>query len=216
MSGPRNGILATWGSTALRPVELPSGMRALVKLPDVRELVLTDSLPSELREIAFQYAKTGIDVSTLEGDAMKQFIRFTYELVARSIRYMAPADSGAWEAFRKTGADPSAEGWQAVSVSASELQQMEIDPLDIEALSAIAGRQKSPNEVTALSRFDRGLLDGAAVAAAAASEQGARVGDFAPFRQEHGGADGGADREDVRPATERPALGRRPRRRVRS
>ena len=214
MTGPKNGIVSRWGSTALRPVELPSGMKALIRLPDVNDLILRDAVPADLREVAMQYATTGIEVDKLDQDQLRQFVHFTYELVARSIRYMAAPDSPAWDAFRVAG-DPSDEGWEAVALTARELQESDVDPADIEALGQIVGRQKTPNEVTALTRFDRGLMKGSALAEAIADESGSRVGDFAPFRPESGGADDGADGEDVRDAAVRPDGDRRPGRRVR-
>lgn len=216
MSGPKNGILAAWGSTALRPVELPSGLKVLLKLPDVNDLVLHDALPSDLRDLAMRYAQGGIEVEKLDAADLKRFIQFTYELIARSIRYMAAPDSAAWDAFRRSGSEPSAEGWEPVSLSASELLQMDVDPDDIAALGQIAGRQKTPNEVTALTRYDRGLVTQEAAAAMLAGDPpGEKVGDYATFRDGSLGADSGPDSEDVRD----PAVGaaRRPRssRRVR-
>lgn len=205
MKGPKNAILAVWGSTALVPVELPSGMKALLKLPDVNELILREALPGDLRELAMQYAQSGIEISKLSGPDLKRFVQFTYELIARMVRYMATPDSEAWDAFRKTGADPFTEGWQPVVLTAAEIAEMDIHQPDLDALGKIAGRLNTPNEVTAISRFDRGLItDVEREAAVAGVEPGAKTGDFATFRGEPGGADGGPDGEDVREASERP------------
>lgn len=215
MTGPKNA-LAAWGSSALRPVELPSGTRALVKLPDPMELVRHDRLPPDLRELAFRYAQGGIEIMALAPDDLIKFVDFTAELVARLLKYLAPEDSDAWDEFRRTGASPTEEGWQPVSLTAAEIREMDIDPADLEALGAIAGRQKTPNEVTALSRFDRGLLDQAALQERIDADPDGRVSDFAPFRGEPDSLAGGADREDVREAPERDARHPRPRGRVRS
>lgn len=197
MTGPKNA-LAAWGSSALRPVELPSGMKALVKLPDVLELLQHDRLPAELRELAFRYAQGGIDIAALGPEELLQFVNFTYELSARLVRYLATADSPAWDEFRATGASPTAEGWQAVSLTAAELREMDIDPADLEALGQIAGRQKTPNEVTALSRFDRGLLSDAELQERVGADPDGRVSDFASFRGQPDSADDGDHGEDVR------------------
>lgn len=185
-------------------------MRALVKLPNPVELIRREALPAELKEMAFKFANGGIEVSTLTGDDLVRFLQFTYELVAEAIRYLAPPDSGAWDAFRSTGNSPQAEGWEPVNLTPSQLRdEMDVDQADIEALAAIAGRLKTPNEVTALSRFDRGIIAAADAEALAQREAGARVGDLAPFREQPGSADGGADGEDVRRAPVRPARGTR-------
>ena len=216
MSGPKNGILSAWGSTALRPVELPSGLKVLLKLPDVNDLVLRDALPADLRDLAMRYAQGGIEITKLDSNDLKRFIQFTYELISRSIRYMAAPDSPAWDDFRRTGSDPSVEGWQPVTLTAGELSEMDVDPDDVAALGQIAGRQKTPNEITAMSRFDRGLLSADQVAAAAGSEApGQKVGDYATFRDEPGSADSGPDGEDVRDAPVGPTRGRGSSRRVR-
>lgn len=203
MSGPKNA-LAAWGSSALRPVELPSGTRVLVKLPDVLDLIRTNRMPPELRDLAFRYAQSGIEVTALSPEDLVQFVDFTYELTARLVRYIASPDSGAWDEFRKTGADPEAEGWEVVSITAAELREMDIDQADLDALGAIAGRQKTPNEVTALSRFDRGLISAADLQERIDADPDGRVGDLATFRRRADGAPGGADREDVRDAAEQP------------
>lgn len=215
MTGPKNSIAAAWGASALRPVELPTGMKALVRLPDVNDLVLRDVFPADLRDLAFRYAQSGIEVEKLDTADLKRFITFTYELIARAIRYMAPADSDAWDAFRSTGESPTAEGWEPVSFSASELAEMDVDPEDLAVLGAIVGRQRTPNEVTAMSRFDRGIITSEALEQAVQAESGARVGDFATFRPRADVADGRADGEDVRAAPVGSDADRRPGRRVR-
>jgi hypothetical protein len=216
MSGPKNGILATWGSLALRPVELPSGMKALLKLPDVNDLVMRDALPADLRELAMAYAQKGIDVTKLEPADLRKFVSFTYELVARMVKYLAPGDSEAWDAFREPGRAPEDEGWQPVVLTAGELSEMNVDPADLTALGSIAGRQESPNEITAQSRFDRGLLTPVELEAAVAGlPPGQKTGDFAGFRDGAGGDASGPDSEDVQRPAVRPAGDQRPSRRVR-
>jgi hypothetical protein len=182
-------------------------MRALVKLPDVVELLRKEKMPAELKDLAFKYANDGINVSELGPDDMIQFVRFTYELVANMVKWLspppAPGEVGAWDEFKRTGNSPSVEGWQAVTLDAREIRELDIDQADIEALGRIAGRQATPNEITALSRFDRGLITDAEAAIAAAAEPGATVGDLAPFRGQSTGDGARADGEDVRDATVR-------------
>lgn len=201
MTGPKNA-LAAWGASALHAVELPSGMRALVKLPNVRELLEADAFPQELRTLASKYASTGISIESLDDEGLRGFVRLTYELVARSVKYLAqPAEPDAklpWEDFKSNGAPPIAEGWELVSISAEQLRQMDVDQSDLDALGAIAGRMKTPNEVTAYSRMDRALLVEGAGVVAALKEGGESVSGFASFRGQPDGADAGADSEDVR------------------
>lgn len=198
------GILATWGQSALVPVVLPSGLKALIVLPDVNTLVRAGKMPQELSDIAMKFATTGIDTQSLKGDQIVEFIRLTYVLIADSLEYMAPVDSDAWDAFRSTGDSPTKEGWEVVSISGAELAEMRVNQADLEALGAIVGRAKTPNEVTAISRFDRGLLTTEGALAALGGD-GDKVGDFADFRGEPGGPDAGDDGGKVRKSTVRPA-----------
>jgi hypothetical protein len=211
VTGPKNA-LAAWGRSALRPVVLPSGMKALVKLPDPGELIRNDALPQDLRAMAAKYASTGVEISDLKGPEIMTFLNLTYELIARAVKYLATSDSAAWDAFLRDGGDPSAEGWEPVTLAAAFFAgEADVDQADVEALAQIVGRSVTPNEVTNRSRQDLGLnadpLD---------PEDGGRVSDFAGFRGKPGGAERGADGEDVRsPAIVAPA-GERPGRRIRS
>lgn len=196
----KRGILDQWAQSALIPVELPSGLKALVVLPDVSTLVRTGKMPQELTDVAMKFAMSGIDVSKLQGSEIVEFIRLTYVLIADSLEYMAPAESAAWDKFRESGDSPTKEGWEAVSLTGAELAEMRVNQADLEALGAIAGRTKTPNEVTAQSRYDRGLLTREGALEAIEGSAGARVGDFAGFRREPGSADDRTDGEDVRAA----------------
>lgn len=174
-------------------------MRALVKIPDVNLLVRSGKLPDELTNVAMQFATTGIDVKALTGAEIREFVRLTYELIADALQYLAPPGSDAWDDFRESG-DPVAEGWEPISLSGAELAEMRVDQGDLEALGQIAGRTKTPNEVTALSRFDRGLLTEEGVKAALTADTGERVTDYATFRREPAIADARPDGGDVRAA----------------
>ena len=182
-------------------------MRALVRLPNVQELLLRDALPTDLRDLAMAYATKGIELASLSPDDLKKFIRFNRELIASSVRYLAEPESGAWQ--------PGDDGWEPITLTAADLMEHDIDPADLEALSAIAGRQKTPNEITALSRFDRGLIP-AEEAAQAGHEPGEVTSDYATFRDEQSGAPDGDDGESVRGTAERPTVDRGSRSRVRS
>lgn len=215
MSGPKNDILGRWNSTALRPVELPSGMKALIVLPDLNELILRDALPANLRDLAMRYATEGITFSKLDAADMKLFIQFTRELVTRMVRYMAEPESSAWDQFRTEGGMPSDYGWQPVTLTPELLAESDVDPGDIAALSQIAGRVSTPNEITAMSRHDRGLLDDIQAAEAGQDTPGQKLDDYERFRGQPGGPDDGADSEDVRDDTVELPAGTRPRSRLR-
>jgi len=211
-----SGALAAWSRRALRPVELPTGTRALVRLPDVATMLTADVFPADLRRLAQKYATEGIDVAKLDEADLKRFVHLTYELIARSVRYIATPESGAWDRFLAAGSDPSAEGWEAVTLSAQFFAEGDFDQADLEALGQIVGRQKTTNEVTALSRFDRGLATQTQMEEAIAADDDVRLGDFASLRRRDGGADPRDDGEDVRDAAEPPPRSRGSRRRVRA
>jgi hypothetical protein len=190
--------LAAWSQSALRPVELPSGMKALVVIPDVNLLVRKGKLPDALTGVAMQFATTGVDVSKLNAEETLTFIRLTYELIGDSLRYIATSESDAWEAFRKTGGSPVEEGWEPIKVTGAELAEMGVDQPDLEALGQIVGRVNTPNEVTIRSRSDRALMASVEGAPALTPDAGQRVGDFAGFRGEPASADDRPDGGDVR------------------
>lgn len=201
MSGPKNA-LAAWSQSALRPVELPSGMKALIVIPDVSVLARSGKLPSELTATAMKFATSGINVAEMrDPEEIAHFIRLTYALVADSLRYLATEDSEAWDRFKETGDSPADEGWQAIKVTGPELAEMQVDQADVAALAGIVGRVKTPNEVTIGSRLDRGLLTPEGAQAAIAPDAGLRVQDFAPFRGEPEKPDDRPDGGDVRAAS---------------
>lgn len=200
MAGPKNA-LAAWSQSSLRPVELPTGMKALIKIPDVNTLVRAGKIPQELTEIAMKFATTGIEPGKLTSPEMIEFVRLTYALIADSIEYLAAPDSEAWEAFKADPlASPSDEGWEPVSFDGPELAEMKVDQGDLAALAEIVGRAKTPNEVTLMSRLDRGLLTPEGAAEALKGDGGEKVADYATFRREPGSADARDDGEDVRAA----------------
>jgi hypothetical protein len=205
MTGPKNAAADLWGRSALRPVVLPSGIKAIVRLPDVGELLKSDAFPDSLRAMAGKYAVGGIEVTTLTPEEIGTFLTLQYELVARSVKYLAAPDSEAWDAFKRTGADPEAEGWEAVSLTAAFFAEGDVDEADVSALSLIVGRQKTPNEITIETRKDLGLDP----------DEGGRMSDYAGFRGEPERDQPRDDREDVRPtpvrATRRARSGHRAR-----
>jgi hypothetical protein len=210
-----SGALAAWSRRALRPCELPTGIRVLVRLPDVSSMLTRDVFPGDLRALAQKYASEGIDVSKLDEKDLKRFVLFTYELISKAVRYVATPESGAWDAFLRTGADPSAEGWEPVTLTAQFLAEGDFDQGDLEALGQIVGRQKTTNEITAVSRFDRGLarLDEEETAIAG---DDVVLDDFASLRRQPDGAPDRAHGEDVLDEAERPSRRRRSGSRVRS
>ncbi len=197
-SGPKNA-LAIWGTSALRPVLLPSGMKALIRLPDPGELIRGDHFPDDLRKMAAKYAVGGIEISNLDVKEVRTFLDLLYVLISKSVRYLATPESEAWDLFRKSGGDPSAEGWEPVSLTPEFFKgEGEVDNADIEALSAIVGRQMTPNEVTIASKLDQ---ESARTPEDLDPDEGGRVSDHAGFRGEPGGDLDRADGEDVRAAT---------------
>lgn len=215
-AGPKNA-LARWGRSALRPVVLPSGMKALVRLPDPGDLIRNEAFPQELRKMAGKFAVGGIEIAALKPDEVRTFLAMTYELVARSVKYLAPPESEAWDRFLTEGTEPAEEGWEVVSLPAEFFsnEEAEVDPADVEALAQIVGRQATPNEITVRSKFDLGLIGAAAMMAQkAAEEPGGRVSDFAGFRGEPGRDLDRADGEDVRDPAVRASSGERPGRRI--
>lgn len=211
MSGPKNA-LAAWGRSALRPVVLPTGIKALVKLPDAGELIRNDSMPQELRAMAARYSASGIEVSKLEGSEIATFLDLTYELIARAVKYLALADSPAWDEFLRSGGSPTEEGWEPVTLDASFFKgEGDVDQADVEALAQIIGRSSTPNEITLRSQRDLGIG-----VASLDPNEGGRVSDFAGFRQEPGSVERGDDGEDVRGPAVRATRGRRPGHRLRS
>lgn len=212
MSGPKNGILARWGSSSLNAVELPSGMRALVKLPNPAQLAMAGSLPEELRELASKYASGGITISEVKPDELPVFLRFMYELMAGAVKYLAEPGSGAWEAFKASGGDPVDEGWQVVSLTGSELRELDISQPDLDALGLLVGRMSTFNEITFASRRDRGLLE---PDTPVPPKDGETVPDFATFRRQPASSERGDHGEDVRAAAVGAAGDRRPGSRVR-
>jgi hypothetical protein len=206
MTGPKNAAADLWGRSALRPVVLPSGIKAIVRLPDVGELLKSDAFPDSLRAMAGKYAVGGIEINSLTPEEIGTFLQLQYELVARTVKYLAPPDSKAWDEFRK-GPDPKDEGWEAVSLTSAFFAEGDVDEADISALVAIVGRNRTPNEVTIESRADLALaLD---------PNEGGRVSDYAGFRGEPERDQPRDDREDVRPtpvrATRRARSGHRAR-----
>ena len=188
MSGPRNA-LAAWSQSALRPV-----------IPDVNTMIRAGKLPEELNAVAMKFATTGVDLGKLSSTEIVEFIRLTYALIADAIEYLAPSESEAWDAFVTSGGSPVDEGWQAVKLTGAELADMKVDQGDLEALGQIVGRTKTPNEVTAMSNFDRGLLTPEGMKAVLAADVDESVSQYEPFRGGAGSADAGDDGGTVRAA----------------
>lgn len=168
-----------------------------------------DAFPSDLRSLASKYATEGIDVEKLEADDLRRFVHFTYELIARSVRYVATPESGAWDAFIRNGTDPSEEGWEAVTLTSTLIAEGDFDQGDLEALGQIVGRQKTTNEITAIGRFDRGLATLEETEEAIAGDEDVPLRELASLRRRSGGASTRDDGEDVRDTPERTPRARR-------
>jgi len=209
VSGPKNA-LAQWGSVALRPVELPTGTRALVRLPNAPALVAADAFPQDLRQIAALHVSKGITYSELEPADFAKAARFTYEMIARSLRYLAPRESTAWDQFVEGGEEPEEYGWQKVDLTAADLAEMDIDQDDLDALGLIAMRKLTTFDVTFNSRLARGVISEQEQRQARrqleldkelAGGGGESLQDFAAFRGQSGGPERGDDGGPLADAT---------------
>lgn len=179
----KSDALQQWRAAALREVELPTGTRVQVRVPDAQALVRGNVIPGELREIALKFATSGIELEKLTEEQILGFIAFTHQLVARGLR-------GLW-----TG-----DGWQPLDLTAEALDALELPEEDLEALTHIVLRRTTVNQVTAASRADRGLISDDVAQQVAADEAGDTVPGWASFRGQSGGAGDGAGSGDVAPA----------------
>jgi len=205
VSGPKNA-LAAWGSSALQYVELPSGTKMLVKLPNVALLVSTGQFPQELRKIASKYVSSGIELKELDDEGVGEFLGLTYNLIGRAIRYIALPDSPAEK--------PGDEGWEPVTLTGPEVREMDVSQDDLDTLSNLVHRKTSTQMATYASRMERGLLDEQAAKMALrdlAEGGGDTLEQMAGFRGQPGGAERGDDGSAVGVKAERPARAQRSR-----
>jgi hypothetical protein len=177
VSGPKNtpSAIDKWISGGLRYVELPSGTSMRVRIPSTERMLRAGTMPEGLREMALKFATTGIALDELDAAAAENFLRMKDHLVADSIR----------EIYEGDDPDPehATEGWTPVKISATDLEEFEIDPDDLSALSAITLRQTTVNSVTAATRRDRGRITNAEAETIVADERGDTLPAWENFRE---------------------------------
>jgi hypothetical protein len=188
-----NPALEAWAARSIHETLLPSGTWVKVKVPDPEVLLRGDALPMELVAVARKYASKGIDTDELGEDELLEYVAFTRELAAQTIR-----------AIRLNG---ESSEWTEQNLHAADLDY--IEPEDIEALRMIAFRRSTPAIVTAQTRAIAGALSTFDVESVKQREAGGTVDGYTGFRGERASPEPGADRTDVRAEAERPD--RRPR-----
>jgi hypothetical protein len=194
-----NPALEAWAARSIHETLLPSGTWVKVKVPDPEVLLRGDALPMELVAIARKFATKVIDTDELADDELLQYVAFTRELAAQTIR-----------AIRLDG---ESSEWTEQNLHAADLDSVE--PEDIEALRMIAFRRSTPAIVTAQTRAIAGALSSFDVESVRQREAGGTVDAYRDFRGVGPGAEPGADGADVRAEAERDDPAPRPRRRAR-
>lgn len=198
-----------WLNAGLRYVELPTGTRALIRLPQADMIVRKGAMPSELRAMALKFATTGVALDALTPDDVDRFMAMKNVLIAYALRYLYVGDAP--DGIEPPHDDPSGDpAWTPVTLSAADIEEAEVDGDDLGALGAIVLRQQTPNQITAFSRRDRGLMKPAEAARVADGEGGETVAAYAEFRGDRRGARAGDDGGNVGDEAERAARDRRP------
>jgi hypothetical protein len=205
----KGGRLQAWLAGGLRAVMLPTGIIFRVRIPDVEEMLSKGLLPPDLRAIALKFGASGVNPETMDTEGLQTLLRFMRTLVAHSIRYVWDAEptDDRWRDQAFAG-DP----WQPVTVSVGMLEEGSIDGDDYAALQGIVTRQFTPNQITALSMKDHGLIDALEADRIVADEGSGTVGGWASFRGERRGADAGDNGAAVERASVEPARTASPKR----
>jgi hypothetical protein len=194
-----NPALEAWAARSIHETLLPSGTWVKVKVPDPEVLLRGDALPMELVAVARKFASKGIDTDELGEDELLEYVAFTRELAAQTIR-----------AIRLDG---ESSEWTEQNLHADDLA--DVEPEDIEALRMIAFRRSTPAIVTAQTRAIAGALSTFDVESVKQREAGGTVDGYTDFREQRESTEPGTDSTDVRPETERDDPAPRPRRRAR-
>jgi hypothetical protein len=190
MSGDRSRAIGAWQARGLRDVLLPSGTRVQVLLPDAAALARDSRVPAQLRGLALKFAVATVDPATMDEEGLAQVLELQGLLVSRTIR-------GVW--------DEEAEAFVPVQLTPAELDGLELPDVDSMALVNIATRRLTPNQVTAQSQRDLGLLSPAEAKQVIDEEAGGTVEAYAPFHSVEGGADPRPNGAAVGVAPEQPA-----------
>ncbi len=191
--------LDRWARIGLQEVELPSGIKVRGVLPNAVDLATRGLLPGYLRNVVFSLASAGeVKFSELSDDEADRFRSLLRHMGARFVREVQGED-GEWEPVELTG---------------DELDSGTFPREDIAALEVIAGRQRTPEQVTAVSQFSRGLLEDEAVLAITEKEAGDTVNGWAEFRDDGSRPGTEQDSGTVQPTSLDHAGDKRPRRRA--
>lgn len=177
-----NPALDAWAARSIHETLLPSVTWVKVKVPDPEQLLRADALPSDLLSVARTFVSKGIDTDELGTDELLEYIAFTRELAAQTIRAIRP--------------DGESSEWTDVELHADDLDAVE--PEDIEALRMIAFRRTTPAIVTAKTKAIQGAITTLEATAVADREAGATGPGLATFREDGPGAEPRDDSPDVR------------------
>lgn len=177
-----NPALEAWAARSVHEMLLPSGTWVKVKVPDPEVLLRGDALPTDLVSVARTFVYKGIDTDELSEDALLEYVAFSRELAAQTIR-----------ALRLDG---EASEWTDVELHAADLDGVE--PEDIEALRMIAFRRTTPAIVTAKTKAIQGAITTLEATAIADREAGATGPGLATFREDGSSPEPGDDGADVR------------------
>jgi hypothetical protein len=187
-AGPKNDAIDKWITSGLRYVELPTGTAMRIRIPSAERMLRANVMPTDLREMAVKFATTGIALEAMDADGLDAFLQMKQIMVADCIREIYGG-----EKVDQEEREQDADGWQAVTITAADLDEFEIDPDDLSALSSIVMRQATVNMITAASRREHGRLDPALAAEIEQMEGGDTLPAWGDFREERRGADRGTD-----------------------
>lgn len=194
-NGSAERALSKWRGSGLRECTLPSGTRVQVTVPAPEALMRDPRVPQHLRVRALKFATIGWQRSEVTEADMQEILELQAHMAARTLR-------GVW--------DEEAGAFVPVALDPAQLDTLELPPDDVTALEGIGLRRQTPNQVTAQSLLDLGLISPAEAKQVVDEEAGGTVDAYGPFRLQQGGADPRADGADVRAAPERDAGDRRP------
>lgn len=172
--------LSAWAARGLREVLLPSGTEVRIRIPEADLLIRKGLLPDDLLAVASRFVTTGVDLDRSTDEDRLRFNELVRHLVANMVR----------------GIRDEAGGWVDITVTADQMDELELPPDDIRLLELIARRQATPEIGSAASRA---MQAGRSMAEALGLEEAeGTVDSFAGFRGEPAGVESGADGGAVR------------------
>jgi hypothetical protein len=202
-AGPGNGVspsvLDEWEAESqarglsgalLAEVELPSGRRIRGRLPDAAQLLSRGLLPPELRPIALQI-ETNLGAAAAIGDTNRAEELRRYQKIA-----IVDFIEEIWSEAR--------QNWEpAEGLTVERLDRL--DRRDIELLGDVVLRVRTPAQVTALSRWNRGQIDQAQYDRIIEKEAPATVLGWLDFRLRRGRDAGSPDGQGMGQPPKRPS-----------